>query len=108
MNENPFNLETDKDVWAYANIYLNDSGMVDGSAYTHTFKDGYDVQIGVFSYTYDGTKVNHVPNVVITDKSGSIVAEPYAHDSNDPYRAIQNAKQAAEEVFTNPTRFVGE
>lgn len=97
------------DIWQEDNIEINEDGEVEGSAYTHHFKDGHDVQIGVFSYTYQRngeTHMNHVPSVVVTDSTGSIVAEPHAHDTENPRGAIRNARQSAEYVYKHPEEFI--
>lgn len=99
----------DSDVWAYNGLSITDRGYVEGSAYTHTFKDGCDVSIGVFSYEYDRDgehKINHVPNVVVTDRDGRIIAEPHANDSSEPRTAIENARDAAEYVVEHSDEYV--
>lgn len=103
--------ENNNNIWEYDNLSVNEDGEVVGSAYTFTFGDGYNVQIGVFSYVYERNEefhTNHVPNVVVSDSTGSIVAEPHARDSENPETAIENAKSAAEYVYENPEEYVGD
>lgn len=95
-------------IWAHDSLDVDDEGYVTGAAYTYTFGDGFDVQVGVTSYEYERggeTKMNHVPNVVVTDKDGSIVREPHAWDSEHPNRAIENGKGVAEDVFKRPGQY---
>ena len=101
--------EQNDNIWEYNSLEVNKDNEVVGSAYTSTFKGGYDVQVAVFSYEYEingETKMNHVPNVTLTDESGSIVEEPYARDSENPEKAIENAINQGEYVFENPTEFI--
>jgi len=103
------NTMTENNIWEYDNLHINKNNEVEGSAYTFTFAGGYDVQIGVFSYTYERNgefKMNHVPNVVVTDSNGSIVSEPHANDSTHPEKAIKNARLTAQEVYENPQNFI--
>lgn len=95
------------------NIFQHDNLRVEGHKVKGTaftpFKDGYDVHAAVTSYTYerDGEqRHNHVPLVLITDETGTILAEPHTHDSHDPEKAIENAKGTAEYVFKNLSEFV--
>lgn len=96
-------------IWEYNNLEINEDNEVVGSAYTFTFEGGYDVQVAVFSYEYERngeTKMNHVPNVVLVDENGKIVAEPHARDSQNPERAIENGINQAEYIFEHPTEFI--
>lgn len=96
------------DVFRHDDLRVNDDGFVEGTAYTHD-KDGYDVVVGVTSYEYerDGeTKMNHVPNVVVNDPDGSIVAEPHSHDSSSAEIAIENAKSTGKWAFRNMEQYM--
>jgi len=100
-----------ENIWEYDNLTVNENNEVVGSAYTFGFNDGHDIQVGVFSYTYERNgefHKNHVPNVVVSDKEGNIVAEAQAYDSEDPQKAIENAKSMAEYVYANPKEFIGD
>jgi hypothetical protein len=96
------------EIWEYDNLELNDDGHFQGAAYTSE-KAGHDVQIGITSCDYESggeTRTNHVPNIVVTDADGSIVAEPHARDSEDPEKALKHAKQTAEGVYENIERYI--
>lgn len=100
--------EENNDVWRHNSLEVNEDNEVVGSAYTFTFGDGYDVQVGVLSYTYEKngeTGENHVPNVVVVDESGRIEREIHAHDSENPREAVENAKGVAEDIYNNPDRY---
>jgi hypothetical protein len=99
----------ENNIWEYDNIEIDENGKVRGSAYTFTFNGGYDVQIVVSSYTYERNgefHMNHVPNVVVSNKNGNIVAEPHARDSQHPEKAIENARMTAKNVYENPEQFI--
>jgi hypothetical protein len=101
--------ENDDNIWEYDNIRINDEGKVVGSAYTFSFRGGFDIQIVVSSYTYERNgefKMNHVPNVVLTDPLGSIVSEPYTHDSHSAKKAIESARETARDVYEHPERYI--
>jgi hypothetical protein len=109
LKEPKHNVEFDSELWGNQSLWIDENGHVDGSMHVFGFVDGYDVTIGVFSYDYDRhgeTRTNHVPQVVVSTTDGSIVAEPHAHDSNNPVQAIKNARDAAEHVIENPDEFV--
>jgi len=72
------------------------SGWVTGTAHTEIIHDRYWAQASVTSYEYEDGKLNHVPNVVLVEDGGYIVAEPHAHDSTNPHQAIENALDTAE------------
>lgn len=96
------------DIWAYSSIDTDDDGHVIGSARTTEFNGGMTVSIGVHSYDYEQngeTKRNHVPIITVSDESGVIKLQPHARDSDNPRRAVQNAKNTAESVFNNPDGF---
>jgi len=100
---------SDSDVWQFSDLRVLGDGIVRGTAYTHQFRDGYDVRVAVTSYEYEQngkTRMNHVPNVVVSDGDGSIIVEPHARDTSDPREAITNAKQTAERVFHYPDQFI--
>lgn len=102
-------MSNENEIWAYENLEIDEDGHVREVAYTHPFKDGYDVQVAVTSYDFEKhgeTKTNHVPNVVLTDEDGSIVAEPHARDSYSAEKAIENGKRTAEYVFKHPEQFI--
>jgi len=95
--------------WYDDTLSVADNDHVEGSAFYGSFADGYDVVISVTSYDYERngeTKTNHVPHVVVSDSSGSIVSEPHTRDSHDPQTAINNAKQAGRYVVENPMKFI--
>lgn len=95
--------------WYDDTLRVNDNGHVEGQAWHGSFADGHDVTISVTSYNYarhGETKTNHVPHVVVTDKNGSIVAEPHAHDSSLPKKAIKDGKQTGKYVVENPEQFI--
>jgi len=95
--------------WYDNTLRVDDNGHVVGQAWYGSFADGHDVTISVTSYDYDRygeTKTNHVPHVVVTDKNGNIVAEPHAHDSSLPKKAIKEAKQTGKYVIENPEQFI--
>lgn len=101
--------QTETSIWLYDNLEIDDDGYVTGSAYTRQFLGEYDVVVGVTSYEYERhgeTRMNHVPHVVVTDSEGTIVREPQAYDSENPGRAISNAKGLAEFVLENPQDFI--
>lgn len=96
-------------IWLHDSLEINERGEVAGAAYTREFEGGYDVVVGISSYEYEihgETKMNHVPNVVVNDPDGNIVAEPHAHDSHDPHKAIERAKNTAESVYHNPEQYI--
>ena len=77
-------------------------GGVLGSCWTDKTEEGYSVQASVTSYYYERgckKKMNHVPNVVVTDDSGAIVSEPHVHDSTNAEKAIENARKTVKAVF---------
>jgi len=98
----------DSGIWAYSNLSVDDKGFVNGSA--HTFIKGkYSIQISVTSYKFihrGKETINHVPHIVVTNNTGSIVAEPNARDSINPSRAITNAIRTAEMVWKNLEDYV--
>ena len=92
--------EQESEIWDYDELRVNDEGMVEGSAHTRRTSGGETVTATVISYTYDdGEEVNHVPHVVVSDESGSILGEPHGHDSENPRTAIERAKNTAESAF---------
>ena len=96
------------DVWKHSDLILNDNGYVSGVAYTKE-QNGYSIEISVFTYEYEQngeTKMNHVPNIILSNKNGSITAEPHAHDSQNAEKAIQNAINTGEYVIENLNQFV--
>jgi len=100
----------DSDILEYNSLSV-ENREVSGSALTHTFEGGYRIQITVISYDYERTgetRQNHVPNVVVTDRTGSIVTEVHANDSNSPIEAVENAVSTAEYVLENADTFLPE
>lgn len=98
----------DGSIWRYSSLRVNDDGYVEGSAYTRE-KAGHDVQVAVTSYEFERrgeTMMNHVPNVTVTTKTGSIVAEPHAWDSQDAEAAMENAVKTAEDVFKDIQQYI--
>ncbi len=86
------------EIWDHDSISI-ENGYVEGYAFAGRVDGEHDVTVSVTSYEYDGDKMNHVPHIVIDEAdTGSIVAEPHAHDSQDPERAIDNAKSAGEYI----------
>lgn len=101
--------ESQESIWLHDSLEVDDEGYVIGSAYTEEFLGGYTVDVGVFSYEYERhgeSRMNHVPNVVVSDPEGRIVAEPHSWDSGNPETAIRNAKATGELVYDNPQDFV--
>lgn len=90
-------------------LKIGDNQKVRGTVLIGNVGGGYDIIGSVFSYEYERrgtTKMNHVPNVVITDKSGSIIREPSARDSENPVTAISNTKETVKHVAENIEEFV--
>jgi hypothetical protein len=86
----------------YDEFRVGDKRGVPWVCHTDETHDGYSVQASVTSYEYERngeTKLNHVPNVVVTDETGRIVSEPHAHDSTNPEKAIENARETVRTVF---------
>lgn len=101
--------EKNESIWQYNSLEINEDNEVVGSAYTFEVGDGYDIQVSVFSYTYerDGEfKMNHVPGVTIVDEEGNIEKEVDVRDSNNPEKAIENALDTGEYVYKNIDRFI--
>lgn len=95
-------------IWAHDSLEIDEKGYVVGSAYTHTFAGKYTVSVGVSSYKLGERykdDMNYVPNVVVSDEDGVVVAEPHSNDSSSGKKAIENAKGTAEYVFNNPEQF---
>lgn len=104
MTENNEEFEFDSD-----SLEIDDEGYVTGSACLFNFVEGYDVSASVSSYEYERngeTKMNHVPHIVVSENGGNIVSEPTAHDSSNPKKAIENAKNTAKYVAQHPNDFV--
>lgn len=100
---------TENDIWEYDNLEIDEKGFVTGIAYTREFLEDYQVHASVASYEYERrgkTKMNHVPQVTITDSSGKIMSEPEVRDSGNAEAAIENAKGLAEYIFEYPEDFV--
>lgn len=94
--------------WIDNTLEVDDEGFVTGSTFA-SINDEHDVHVAISSYEYEQhgeLRMNHVPNVVITEKNGRIVAEPYAHDDSDPETAIDNALCLAEHVVDHPDAYV--
>jgi diphthamide synthase (EF-2-diphthine--ammonia ligase) len=107
-NDNYVTLVENGGIWEYSNLWVGEDGYVEGSAYTRE-KNGHDIQVVVTSYEYETrgeTRMNHVPNVVVTDKTGRIVAEPHAWDDKNPKTAIKSAIGTAESVFEGLEQFI--
>lgn len=105
----PLSDVSDSDVWRFSDLRINDDGMIEGSAYTRETEGGYDITVSVTSYEYERhgeTRVNHVPNVVVSKPNGGIAAEPHAHDSRSAVTALKNAKNAAEYAFNHIEQYV--
>lgn len=99
---------TDDEILLHDSLETDDEGFVTGSAYTRQ-RDGYDVQAAVFSYEYERngeTRMNHVPNVVLTDEDGKIVAEPHARDWENPSKAMDAARSTAVYTFRHLGEYV--
>ena len=92
--------------WDNDTLEVQDDGYVTGSAYV-VRDDGYSVDVTVTSYEYnDGEEMNHVPSVIVSDEHGSIVREAEVHDSSNPERAIDRAKNTGQNLFENLDNFV--
>lgn len=104
--------ETDTFEWNDDTLRVDDDGHVRGQAWYGSFMcngGSYDVSASVASYEFTQhgqTETNHVPQIVVTTRDGSIVAEPHAYDSRNPDRAIERAKQTAIAVVEEPRRFI--
>lgn len=80
-------------------LEVDGDGFVDGQAFTKekpTDEHGVVTVTGsVTSYEYGKhgeTKMNHVPHIVVSNREGSILAEPHANDSPNPERVIQSTE----------------
>jgi len=92
----------------YDSLEVQDDGHVTGSAYV-VREDGYSVDIGVTSYEYnDEGDLNHVPGAVVSDENGVILAEPHAHDTDNPEKAIERARNTGQNAFENLDDYIDE
>lgn len=95
-------------------LKVEENGHVSGQVFVgrvNTDHEEYDVVGSVTSYDYEnstGEKVltNHVPYIVVSKINGSIIAEPEAHDSHNPERAIENTKSCAKYVAENIEEYI--
>ncbi|TKX58928.1 hypothetical protein EXE44_05115 [Halorubrum sp. SS7] len=89
-------------------IWINDDGHVEGSAYVFDSENGYDVSGVVHSYDYEQhgeQRTNHVPRAVLTRPDGTILKEVSDHDSRHPEKAIERAANSAEWLYENAEQF---
>jgi len=117
---NDANQTESDDPIVYDEFRVGDKRGVPWVCHTDETHEGYSVRASVTSYEYErggehaigdclshtndcrscGEKrMNHVPNAVVIDESGSIVSEPHVHDSTNPQKAIENAREAVRNVF---------
>jgi len=87
------------------NIFEVINGKVEGNAFI-PLKNGYTVSCGVFSYEYNGDKINHIPSSTLTDKQGKIIYESEIHDTNNANKAIKRAKESCIWLAENYDQFI--
>jgi hypothetical protein len=80
-------------------------GKVKGSAFI-PLENGYTVSCAVFSYEYDGNKMNHVPSSVLSDKEGRIVHESELNDTTNAQKAIERAENSCVWLAENFEKFI--
>ena len=103
------NPEYDPTVWQSMDLEIKPDGHVAGQALSEPLPSGHVVTASVVSYEYERNgmaRINHVPQVALTDETGAIVGEPMAHDARNAETAVENALQAGEYAAENPEQFL--